>query len=374
MRPGRRRDRVHRDRRSPPPRPPTDARRHPRRPRPSHRPGGRRPRGLAGGDGQPGPTGHGAGRRAMGGRAADDPRVTARSQWPGTTGGTSSSWRTGPFGAGACPRSAPHRVGRDTVDGRVLDTYERPGRRQRRACRRGGPAPGLSPADAAGSRPGGHGAGGGRSHLPAPGPGLGGLPARSTPSGPSTTAAWAAITTSGDLARWVGDQGGALVGTLPLYPVFLDEPVDPSPYRPVTKLGLNEIHIDPTGLPELAIAPRPAGCWPATPCAKQVDSGPVRPVGRPRPGHGHPSRCPRPHGGGAVRWDVETAEPARGLCRRPTGVGVLRPFPLGLRAPGLAVGDVVGGRGSAEPSRGPTTPSSATTSTSSGSPINSWPP
>jgi 4-alpha-glucanotransferase len=57
------------------------------------------------------------------------------------------------------------------------------------------------------------------------------------------------------LAQWTGQAGGALVGTLPLYPVFLAEPVDPSPYRPVTKLGLSELYIDPTALPELAIAP-----------------------------------------------------------------------------------------------------------------------
>ncbi|HXA33612.1 MAG TPA: 4-alpha-glucanotransferase [Acidimicrobiales bacterium] len=57
------------------------------------------------------------------------------------------------------------------------------------------------------------------------------------------------------LAQWTGHLGGALVGTLPLYPVFFEEPVDPSPYRPVTKLGLSELYIDPAGLPELAIAP-----------------------------------------------------------------------------------------------------------------------
>lgn len=57
------------------------------------------------------------------------------------------------------------------------------------------------------------------------------------------------------LAQWTGHAGGALVGTLPLYPVFSEEPVDPSPYRPVTKLGWSELYIDPTALPELAIAP-----------------------------------------------------------------------------------------------------------------------
>ena len=75
----------------------------------------------------------------------------------------------------------------------------------------------------------------------------------------------------GLLARWIGEQGGALVGTLPLYPVFWDEPVDPSPYRPVTKLGLNEIHIDPTRLPELAIAPRARRLLASDAVRRQVD-------------------------------------------------------------------------------------------------------
>jgi 4-alpha-glucanotransferase len=57
------------------------------------------------------------------------------------------------------------------------------------------------------------------------------------------------------LARWVKGLGGQLVGTLPLYPAHLHEPVDPSPYLPVTKLAWNELYVDPTSLPELEIAP-----------------------------------------------------------------------------------------------------------------------
>ncbi|HWE71345.1 MAG TPA: 4-alpha-glucanotransferase [Acidimicrobiales bacterium] len=59
-----------------------------------------------------------------------------------------------------------------------------------------------------------------------------------------------------ELAGWIDARGGELVGTLPLFPLFLDTPpVDPSPYLPVTRLGWNEIHVDPTGLPEFSRTP-----------------------------------------------------------------------------------------------------------------------
>lgn len=46
------------------------------------------------------------------------------------------------------------------------------------------------------------------------------------------------------LCRWIGSQGGNLVGTLPLLPSFLDRPCDPSPYLPVSRLFWNEIFLD----------------------------------------------------------------------------------------------------------------------------------
>ncbi|MGH8980386.1 MAG: 4-alpha-glucanotransferase [Acidimicrobiales bacterium] len=76
-------------------------------------------------------------------------------------------------------------------------------------------------------------------------------------------------------SEWVSALGGDLVGTLPLYPLFLDgqgatrgdapslgghahgagappsEPLEVSPYLPVTRLGWNELYVDPTALPEL---------------------------------------------------------------------------------------------------------------------------
>jgi len=53
------------------------------------------------------------------------------------------------------------------------------------------------------------------------------------------------------LARWIDDLGGTLVGTLPLYPSLSGET---SPYRPATKLGWNELYVDPTALPEAPAA------------------------------------------------------------------------------------------------------------------------
>jgi 4-alpha-glucanotransferase len=41
-----------------------------------------------------------------------------------------------------------------------------------------------------------------------------------------------------------------VVGTLPLLPQFLDDPCDPSPYSPVSRLFWNEFFIDPTVTPE----------------------------------------------------------------------------------------------------------------------------
>ncbi len=161
-------------------------------------------------------------------------------------------------------------VGRDTVDGRVLDTYDvpvdgSPGPVGQEELPRGyhrltllAPGPvATALVLAAGT-------------CPLPGRGWGAF----LPLHALRTERDRGIGTYhdlGDLARWVGDQGGALVGTLPLYPVFLDEPVDPSPYRPVTKLGLNEIHIDPTGLPELAMAPHARRLLASDAVRQQVD-------------------------------------------------------------------------------------------------------
>ena len=52
------------------------------------------------------------------------------------------------------------------------------------------------------------------------------------------------------LAHNVGELGGHLIGTLPLYATFLDHPYDPSPYSPCSRLFWNEVFIDVEAVPE----------------------------------------------------------------------------------------------------------------------------
>jgi 4-alpha-glucanotransferase len=48
----------------------------------------------------------------------------------------------------------------------------------------------------------------------------------------------------GRLAAWTKARGGSTLATLPLYPAFLDEPFDPSPYMPVSRLLWNELYLE----------------------------------------------------------------------------------------------------------------------------------
>ncbi len=54
-----------------------------------------------------------------------------------------------------------------------------------------------------------------------------------------------------DLVTWVQGQGGGLAATLPLLAAFLDEPFEPSPYSPASRLFWNEFYIDVERVPEL---------------------------------------------------------------------------------------------------------------------------
>ena len=51
--------------------------------------------------------------------------------------------------------------------------------------------------------------------------------------------------------EWIGELGGGVVATLPLLASYLDEPFEPSPYSPVSRLLWNEFYIDLTQVPEL---------------------------------------------------------------------------------------------------------------------------
>jgi 4-alpha-glucanotransferase len=61
------------------------------------------------------------------------------------------------------------------------------------------------------------------------------------------------------LADWVAELGGRVVATLPLLASYLDEPLEPSPYVPVSRLFLNELYIDVTRIPELERCPAARG-------------------------------------------------------------------------------------------------------------------
>ena len=80
------------------------------------------------------------------------------------------------------------------------------------------------------------------------------LRAYSLPEGP---ACWGAGDFSNlrDLMGWVGRLGGRAVATLPLLAAFLDEPFEPSPYAPASRLLWNEFYLDVTRLPELRWCP-----------------------------------------------------------------------------------------------------------------------
>jgi 4-alpha-glucanotransferase len=71
---------------------------------------------------------------------------------------------------------------------------------------------------------------------------------------------------------WMGSLGGTVAATLPLLASFLDQPFEPSPYSPVSRLYWNDFYIDFTRIPEFdgnVEASRLAGTGPAS--TKLVD-------------------------------------------------------------------------------------------------------
>ena len=61
-----------------------------------------------------------------------------------------------------------------------------------------------------------------------------------------------------NLTNWVAEQGGSLVGTLPMLAAYLDEPCEPSPYAPASRLAWNEFYVDVERIPEFAACPQAA--------------------------------------------------------------------------------------------------------------------
>ena len=66
---------------------------------------------------------------------------------------------------------------------------------------------------------------------------------------------------AGDLAdlralmRFVADRGGSVVSTLPLLAAYLDDPCEPSPYSPASRLAWNELYLHLEGVPEFPDTP-----------------------------------------------------------------------------------------------------------------------
>lgn len=58
-----------------------------------------------------------------------------------------------------------------------------------------------------------------------------------------------------NLLRWIQELGGDIIGTLPLLAAFMDEPFNPSPYAPVSRLFWNELYLDVTRIPEFERCP-----------------------------------------------------------------------------------------------------------------------
>ena len=52
------------------------------------------------------------------------------------------------------------------------------------------------------------------------------------------------------LTEWAAGLGGGVVGTLPILSSFLEEPFEPSPYAPASRMFWNELYLDPRRLPD----------------------------------------------------------------------------------------------------------------------------
>ena len=72
-----------------------------------------------------------------------------------------------------------------------------------------------------------------------------------------TRASWGAgdLSDLRALADWTAGLGGGVVATLPLLAAFLDQPFEPGPYGPASRLFWNELYLDPRALPEVEHAP-----------------------------------------------------------------------------------------------------------------------
>ena len=143
--------------------------------------------------------------------------------------------------------------------------------------------------------------------LPGAGPGLGGLPPAARPAHRDRLGG-RELPALAELVRLGGPSWAASsVADAPALPVLsCDAPADSSPYLPVTRLGWNELYVDPMVLPELE-PPRPR---PAALVASRGVPAPMTGL----PAVGPPSTTAAV--GGLVRQVARAA--GRGVSRRPS--------------------------------------------------------
>jgi 4-alpha-glucanotransferase len=72
------------------------------------------------------------------------------------------------------------------------------------------------------------------------------------------------------LTDWVTQLGGGMVATLPLLAAFLDEPFEPGPYSPASRLFWNEFYLDIFRIPELRNCPAAQALLQSTPFLNEV--------------------------------------------------------------------------------------------------------
>ena len=80
------------------------------------------------------------------------------------------------------------------------------------------------------------------------------------------------------LLQWTAELGGRVVGTLPMLAAFLEEPFEPSPYSPVSRLFWNEIFIDPTRTPELERSPEARALLESGELQRQIEAARTAPL------------------------------------------------------------------------------------------------
>ncbi len=74
------------------------------------------------------------------------------------------------------------------------------------------------------------------------------------------------------LANWLAGLGGQVIATLPILAAFLDEPFQPSPYLPASRLFWNEFYLDLNKVPEMQSCPAAQALLESSPFQKELNN------------------------------------------------------------------------------------------------------